>query len=262
MKRKQSFLPFFLTFFILSLVIILIGTTGIYENVTSIFNRSADPAKSAAYILSLRSFRNQAIEELKKENLELKKKVADIDEIMNEDTALKSQFESSPETSQELLPAKIIGFPGFLPGVTEPDYLMIDKGEDSDVKIGDTILSNNFLVGKVTKTFPDFSRVELITNKKSSFTAKFSESEDSNGIVKGQGGSKLVLENVLLTEELKRAEDVLTKGDINEKGEGYPPGILVGKIANVEKNQSDLFQKASIKSPIDFRNLEIVFILR
>lgn len=262
MKRKQSFLPFFLTFFIISILLILIGSTGIFDNFTSIVNRSSDPVKSGAYFLSLGRYRNQAIENLKKENQELKKKVSDVNEIMNENNALKSQFEASSEISQELLPVKIIGFPGFLPGVTEPDYLMIDKGENEGVRKGDTVLSNNFLVGKIIKTYPDFSKVELITNKSSSFTAKFGESEESNGIVKGQGRSKLVLENVLLTDELKRAEDVLTKGDIKENGEGYPPDILVGKIANVEKNQSDLFQKASIKSPIDFKNLETVFILK
>ena len=72
----------------------------------------------------------------------------------------------------------------------------------------------------------------------------------------------MLLDNVLLSVELKKDADVLTKGDVNEKREGYPPNLIVGKIISIEKKQSDLFQRASVKSPVDFKNLEYVFILK
>ena len=39
------------------------------------------------------------------------------------------------------------------------------------------------------------------------------------------------------------------------------PGLIVGKIASVSKNPSDLFQKAEIQSNIDFTKIETVFIV-
>ena len=262
MKRKENFLPFFITFFALSLVILLLGSTGIFKDITSIFNKSASPIKDAVYFLSLKNLQNDAVKKLSEENQMFKKELAKDNDLLNENSALRSQFESAGSESENLLPAEIIGFPGFIPGVSLPDYLIIDKGLRSGVVKGNAVISNNFLVGRVIETYADFSRIELITNKNSSFTAKVSGEKAINGVIKGRDGDEMVLDNVLLTDELKKDENVLTKGDKDERGNGYPPDILVGKIASVEKNQSDLFQRAEVISPIDFKNLEIVFVIK
>lgn len=262
MPNKQNFLPFFLVFFGLSLLLILLGTTGIFKNIESIFNRSMEPAKGVAYVLTLNSLQEKAIKTLTAENLKLKKELSGEKSVLEENVALKSQFESSMDKSPDLLPAKVIGSPGFVPGVSIPGYLIINKGKNAGVKNGDAVLSNNYLVGKIVTTYSDLSKVELITNNNSSFTAKVLSETDSNGIIKGQGGDEMILDNVLLTTTLKKDAEVLTKGDKNEKGEGYPPDINIGKISSIEKKQSDLFQRASIVSPIDFNNLNIVFIMK
>lgn len=262
MHQKQNFLPFFLVFFGISLVLILLGSTGIFRNITSLANKVSNPGKDAVYVLTLRSFQNKAIKSLMEENRNLKKKLSEEKNILNENTALKSQFEVAGSNSNDLLPAKVIGFPGFIPGVSLPDYLIIDKGLRSGVVKGNAVVSNNYLVGRVVLTYPDFSKIELITNKNSTFTAKIEREEELNGVIKGQGDDKVVLDNVLLTQELKKDEVILTKGDMDEKGNGYPPNILVGEIEAIEKNQSDLFQRASVVSPIDFKNLNIVFVLK
>lgn len=262
MHKKENFLPFFITFFILSLLLILLGTTGIFGDIQSIFNKAMGPGKSVTYIFTLKSLQNKAIESLTTENMTLRNQMKDEKNLVTENVALKSQFSASQDTSPNLLPAKVIGSPGFIPGVTLPEYLIINKGEKAGVKTGSPVLSNNFLVGKIIKTYPDFSKIELITNKNSSFTAKVVGDTDSNGILKGVGGGEMVFDNVLLTTTLKKGEDVLTKGDKDENGHGYPPDINIGKIYSIDKNQSDLFQKASIKSPVDFKNLNIVFVIR
>lgn len=262
MQNKQNFLPYFLTFFGLSFLLILIGTTGIYSDITSIFNTAAIPGKSVTNILTLKSIQNNYLKNVTAENLKLKKALTDQNNILTENTALKSQFESPPINSQELLPAKVIGSPGFLPGISEPEYLIINTGEKNGVRYGMAILSDNFLVGKVVRTYPDISKVELITNERSSVVVKLDQEGEANGILKGQGEAELTLENILLTTEIKKDTTVLTKGEVNEKGEGYPPDLLIGKISTVEKKESDLFQRASVVSPIDFKNLTTVFVLK
>lgn len=262
MKRKPNYLPFFLTFFILSLVLILLGSSGFFNTITSLVNKSSMPAKNFVYILSLRSLQNKEIKKLTQKNLELQKRLEDEYKFITDNIAYKSQFEKSEEKSSDLLPAGVIGYPGFVPGVTQPEFLMIDKGEGNQIELGDTVISDNYLVGKIVQTYPDYAKIELITNEGSSFTAKIGEGSEENGIIKGQGDGELLLDNVLLTSSLNKDTNVLTKGDKDEQGFGYPPDILVGKIVSIEKNQSDLFQRASIESPLDFKNLEIVFVLK
>lgn len=262
MQKKESFFPFFLVFFGLSLLLIFIGTTGIFGDINSIFNRVASPGKSFANILTLKSLQNKTIKSLTTENLKLKKQMQNIKNITDENNALRNQFAASEETSQSLLPAKIIGSPGFIPGVTLPEYFIINKGKKAGVKIGDPVVVENYLVGKITSTFPDFSKIELVTNKNSSFTAKIVSESEIAGVIKGEGNGEMELGNVILSNDLKKDSVVLTKGDKDDHGNGYPPDLNIGKIISVDKKQSDLFQKASIKSPIDFKNLEIVFILQ
>lgn len=260
--RKQNFLPFFLVFFGFSLGLFLLGSSGVITNIASIFNRGMEPGRSVVHALTLKSLQNNAIKNLTAENLKLKKELSDEKNIINENVALKSQFEASGEFSQNLLPAKVVGAPGFVPGVSLPEYLIIDKGENSGIENGDTVIADNYLVGKIVKVYPDLSKVELITNKNSSFTARVLNEEDANGIIKGEGGQDLILDNVLLTSTLKKDDQVLTKGDKNENNHGYPPDLMIGKIHSIEKEQSELFQRARIISPIDFKNLATVFILK
>lgn len=262
MQKRDNFLPFFLAFFLLSLILILFGTSGVYKNISSFFNKSAESGRNITNILTLKSIQNNYVRTLASENLKLKKELSDEKNILLENAALKNQFESAPDMSSSLLPVKVIGYPAFLPGISMPEYLILNRGEKAGIKNGDTVISDNYLVGKITYTAPDISKVQLITNKNSSFTAKIQGSEDANGIIKGQGEDEVIFDNVLLTTKLKKDDPVVTKGDVDEKGIGYPPDISVGKIISIEKKQSDLFQKATVISPIDFKNLTVVFILK
>lgn len=261
MQRKSSFVPFFLTFFILSLILIFLGRFGVLNGFTSIINRTSNPVKTAS--LGIFGFENKTIRILSDENTKLKKESADRQNLLFENKALRDQFAKSSSNSQSLLPAKVVGFPGLVPGVSTPEYLIIDKGTRDGVKKESTIIIGNYLIGKVVSATNEFSKVELLNNKNSSFTAKVMSTDgaEATGVIKGQN-DEMNFENVLLTLSIKKDDQVLTKGDKNEKGEGYPPDLIVGKIISLEKKSSDLFQKAKVKSAVDFTNLKTVFVLR
>jgi rod shape-determining protein MreC len=262
MHKKDNYLPFFFVFFGLSLVLVLIGRLGISESIASYLNKSANPVKNSANILILHGLQNKTLKNLESQNSKLKKELAKKQEILNENTALKSQFRFSEDKSQILIPAKVVGQPGFLPGISLPEYLIINKGYKSGVSEGSGVIIGNNLVGKVSKAYPDFSKIELITNKNSSFTARISDKPDINGVIKGQGGDEVVFDNVPLSSELKKGSEVITKGDRDENGRGYLPDLSVGKIVSVEKEQSKLFQRAKVVSPLDFKNLDMVFVIK
>lgn len=262
MQNRQNFLPFFLVFLALSIFVIVIGRVGALNGISSIFNKSALPLRNASVnILSLKSLQNKKINELISENQRLNKELSDKKNILLENKALKDQFAISSLNSQNLIPAKVIGAPGFIPGVSLPEYLIIDKGSADGILSRSTVILGNYLVGKVVNVNNNSSKVELIIYKKSLFSAKVSDSNIS-GIIRGNGNEILILDNVLLAQELKRDSIVLTKGDKDEKNEGYPPDLTVGKIISIEKKSSDLFQKAEVRSLIDFKNLDIVFVLK
>lgn len=198
--------------------------------------------------------------ELKKDNASLTQQLSDLKQVEQENKTLRAQFETSPIHSSKLLPATIVGEPGFLPGVSFPAYIVLDKGTDNGVVKDQVVLVINTVIGKVIEVNPGFSKVMLVSDPSISITAR-TQGTNAQGIVKGQSNGDLLFDNVLLADSLKLGDIIVTNGDQGMDGKGYPPGLLLGKITSVEKNPSALFQKASVASLIDMSKLRMVFVL-
>lgn len=187
------------------------------------------------------------------------KKLVDQKTLMSENSALRDQFETAASAKLRLLPAKVVGMPSFLPGVSVPEYIVIDKGERAGIARGQAVILKNMAVGKVVDVTAYVSKVQLIIGSSMLLTAKTSATQ-ALGVVKGDG-SNLFFDNVLLSETLKEGDVVVTKGDIDTSGKGFPPDIILGKIVAVEKKQSALFQLAKLKSLVEFPKLSTVFVV-
>jgi rod shape-determining protein MreC len=255
MKR----LPVFLFFLIIVLIIIFISWKFGFQGL-GFFQSLFYPVQKTSVSISHATTGGSLIDQLKAENAKLKVQLSKQQEIQRENQALRDQFNTTVPTSQDLLPATIIGMPAFLPSITTPEELIIDKGTQDGVKVGSVIVCKDSLVGIVTKANNHFSQVLLVTNNKTSFTAK-DTATNALGIVKGQGGGQIMLDNVLLSDSLHVGDVVVTGGSVDINGKGYPPGLVVGKITSVEKNPSNLFQKASVQSLVDVAKLTEVFVI-
>ncbi len=250
MQRKNSFLPSFLVFFVLSLLLLLLGRVGFLKSFSFFV-----PGLTNGIRLSIASAVTNDSNEAKLSNvpsiLDQKKMEADI-------KALRDQFAISRPSSTTLLPAKVIGLPSFIPGATPPEFLILDKGWRDGVKKDQAVVLLQNLVGKVSQVSQNSSKAILITNKDILFAAKL-ESE-ALGVVRGLGDS-LIIDNILLSEEVKKDSLILTKGSEDLSGVGLPPDLIVGKIASIEKKSSDLFQKARVQTLVDLTKINMVFIV-
>ncbi len=241
-----------------------LSKAGILNPVSSVLQRITAPFQSATY-----NFFNSVIllgespklKQLETENLRLTSMLSDQKKLERENSALSDQFQVSSPNSNTLLPANIVGAPSFIPGIAVPETFIIDKGTSDGITIGRAVVYKNNLVGKVTKANGFLSEVTLVTNPASSLTVKTSGS-DVLGVIKGQGGGEMILDNVLLSDNLKPADLVLTNGGTNLNGTGYPPDLIVGKIVSVDKKASSLFQRAKVSSFINFSKIRTVFIIK
>lgn len=262
MQKRKNFLGIFLGFIILSLIVFAIFQIPLFKPVTSLVQGIFSPVQKITHNIFLditNIGRNKELESLKSQNLSLIKRLAYENKLAEDNKALRDQFETTNIKSQTLIPVNVVGSPGFIPGVSVPENLIIDRGEADGIKIGDAIIYKDNLVGKVTKTTTYLSVVTLISSQTLSFTAKTVKTE-TLGVLKGEGGGDMILDNVLLSDKLSVNDVIVTKGDLNEKGQGFPPDLVVGKISSVSKNPSDLFQKAEVKSFIDFSKINMVFV--
>lgn len=266
MQKRQNFFPFFITFFCISILFIFLGRTGLFNSVIYLFNKSVVPIEQATYnIFTFSGLENKRINLLVEENSLLRKRMIDHENLVTENKALKDQFSISYPKSLDLIPANVVGSPGFIPGVTIPDYLIIDQGEKSGIKKGNAVIFQNNLIGIVDFSEENFSKIILITGKKTSLTAEVQNPDginDTSGIIKGKGNYEMNFENVLLTKEIKKEMVILTLPSINQKGTGIIGGLIVGKIISIDKKPSDLFQSAEVRSFVDLKNLRKVFVIK
>lgn len=244
MQRKTLLPAIF--FIILCLSVFLLGKTAVGKNIESsiggLLGGFADKEDAAqeAFTKALRVAVNQY-------------------QLEQENKALRDQFQTTAPSSQILLPAHIVGAPRFIPGVSMPEYFIIDKGKKDKIVAGQAVIFKDMLIGKIIAASERLSKAELISNASSTFTAK-TKSTGALGVVRGLGSAEVILEKVVLSDTLTIGDVVLTKGDIDENGVGYPAYLVVGRIVSIDKKASALFQSARVRSIVDVSRLSLVFV--
>lgn len=263
MQKRQSFLPIFLIFTAASLIVVFLSSHHMFFG-QNLLEDGIFPLQNIIFrlvVLPGNLFKNTTNEKLQTENLSLHQQLANVQQLEEDNKALRDQFETTSISSSSLLPARVIGDPQFFPGVSSPEILILDKGEKDGVRVGDTVVYKNNIVGTVSRTTDTASQITVVSNKATSITAQTSKTE-AQGVLSGQGNGVMVLGSVVLSESLQKDDMVITSGsqDINKKG--YPPGLIIGRIMSVNRDPSSLYQSASVKSLLQIEKLTTVFILK
>lgn len=268
MKARENIGVIFFIFLLLSVLIFFLSRIGFLNKPASVLYSTTSVFSKISYNLlsNFPFFGNDTkIKNLEDQNISLTKKLVDQERLLAENKSLHDQFQTVSPKSLDLLPANIVGAPRFFPGISTPDTYIIDVGSKDGVKVGSAVVSKDNLVGRVTKTTEFLSEVTLVTNISSKFAANVVGSLPAGrqvlGVEKGQGNGDIILDNVLLSETLNKGDFVLSGGDLALELSGFPSGLIVGKITSVDKNPSNLFQKAKVESLVNFSSLSEVFVV-
>lgn len=253
----------FLILLVISLLIFTLSNLNLLQFPQSILSKATTTVSSPVFSLGslfTQFFQNDNERKLKEDNLNLQKRLIDQQKLLAENKALHDQFQTAYPRSLDLLPADVVSAPRFVPGIFSPDNFVIDRGTSDNVKVGSAVVIKDNLAGKVTKVSAYISEVSLTTNPLLKFAAK--TSTGVLGVVKGQGNGDLLFDNVLLSEHLEKGQLILTSGDLKIDQTGFPPDITVGQIISIDKNPTDLFQRAKLKTLIDFSKISEVFVVK
>ncbi len=131
--------------------------------------------------------------------------------------------------------------------------LTIFKGTKNNVNVGDAVLTNNGLVGIISKTYDYYSVVSLITNKKSNISVKIN---DAVGVLKMDEG-KVVVTSINNYKNINIGDEIYTSGLGN-----LPDNIYVGKVKSVSLNDTEIEKviEVDIKNRLD--TLDYLFVWR
>lgn len=197
------------------------------------------------------------IQQLEEENARLRTQLADYNKYQTENAQLRKYLELKSENQDfKPVPAAVIGrgsgelFGGFT----------IDKGTLDGISVGDPVVTEAGLVGKVTAVRATHSRVTTILSPDNNVAALDSETRDI-GVIE----SDLKLADAGIVHFTHLAADTQVKaGDmIVTSGSGgiYPANLKIGVVTELKQSEFDVSLIAVIKPLVDVTTVRDVMVI-
>ncbi|RYZ33197.1 MAG: rod shape-determining protein MreC, partial [Myxococcaceae bacterium] len=132
----------------------------------------------------------------------------------------------------------------------------ISSGEKDGVFRGMSVVTPDGIVGQVIRSTGGYADVALVTDPQSRVAVRVQRSR-ARGTAAGAGNGPLNLENMLRTEDVENGDLIITAGTDGI----YPPGLVVGRVTQLEKKEHGMFQGADIQPAVDTSRLEEVLVV-
>ncbi len=196
---------------------------------------------------------------LRDENEKLKSEVMEYDNLKSENERFREvlDFTKTQKSEYKYTGTNIIAMGGS--GLL--NTYAVDKGEKDGLKKGMVAVSNQGLVGQVSRVESNWAMVHSIINENIAVSVTVQSTKESVGILKGyrDSNNKLLAKvyNLPLDSEVKPGDVVSTSG----LGQIYPKGIKVGTVISVEEDKGKLMKVAVVQPFVDFNKLEEIFLV-
>ena len=186
--------------------------------------------------------REQLLEEnrsLKQQLLILERKLQGLASVTTENARLRELMNSAEFVAERVLVAELIG--------VSPDPLihtiMINKGEQDKVYVGQPLLDANGLMGQVIEVGPYISHVLLITDVTHALPVEINRN-GVRAVVEGKGElHELSLRHVSNTVDVREGDLVVSSG----LGGRFPKGYPVGTVSKVTHNPGKPFAQVLVE---------------
>ena len=182
-------------------------------------NRSA---RGIEDIFSSREDLRGRITGLESELIFLKVKTEKMAALTSENNRLRDLLGSAAKLQDNVLVAELIG----VNPDPEEQEVVIDKGAEDAVFVGQPVLDSRGLVGQVVEVTPFSSRILLISDERHSVPVQVLRN-NLRLIAQGTGiGQRLELLHVSSTADIKVGDQLLSSGLGNRFPVGYPVGVV------------------------------------
>jgi rod shape-determining protein MreC len=141
--------------------------------------------------------------------------------------------------------------------------VVIDRGSDDGIAAGQIVVTlGGALAGRVVDVGPNFAHVVLMSDSTSTVVGQLL-STATTGVVTGQLGGALVMEDVDAAATVTIGEEVYTAGI--ELGGGirspYPKGLLIGRVVDVKRDANEVVQTVFLQPAAPLDRLEFLLVI-
>lgn len=176
------------------------------------------------------------------ENANLRRKLAETEGFVEQQKSLSPQ-------EFNLVAARPIG---------QSRYLVIDKGIDDGIKVGQAVVYKDNFLGRVKEVSPKKANVIMSTDPDSRVSGFVTNNDGkAKGVIKGEFGSEMLLDKVLHQEPLNKNDLVYSEGTELD----IPRGLIIGRISQVFNRDNEVFKQAKVLPVFTVGDLDIVFVV-
>ena len=193
-----------------------------------------------------------ALSDLEERNAYLTAQLAELNEYRLENERLEQMLGLVNAYGMRGIGARVIGG-------SSSDWdatIVIDKGTSSGVSVDMPVMGYGSVIGQVTEASAFSSTVTLLADPTSGVSALLQGTREV-GILEGSVDGALHLSYIPTSVSVTVGEPVVTSG----LGGVYPSGMLLGTVASVSNNASDMYHTIIVAPAAQVSNYEEVFVM-
>jgi rod shape-determining protein MreC len=194
----------------------------------------------------------------------LRRQVSEQQAALTENRLLRAQlqFKDAPTFPQDYnaVAARVLTNPS----ASYDQTVTIAAGSRDGIEVEDVVVTDDGLVGQVTKVLAGQSKVLLLTDPNSAVRALDATHDAAIGILeRGSSVNSLTLGRITKDKKVEAGDLIVTAGS---PGSGqlpslYPQKILIGTVTSVGQNDTDLFKEIQVQPFVDLTSLQAVLVL-
>ncbi len=189
---------------------------------------------------------------LKKQISRLESDLTTMEEIRKENLRLKRLLSYSDEMSHQRVMAQVVGWDS----ANEFKVIRLNKGKNQGIKMMAPVITDHGLVGYVYRVTDNYADVLTILDQNNRVDVMI-ERTRTHGIVEGVFNFKCALKYIMRNEPVEVGDKLITAG----VGGIYPKGIKVGMITDISKENFGMTLSVEVIPSVDFDKLEEVLVL-
>ncbi|MFH0755548.1 MAG: rod shape-determining protein MreC [bacterium] len=256
-------LKFKLIFIVITIIVLFIffHQIKLLAPLENVFKKIFLPFQSKTYQIADKiQEKTLSPKETREENKKLKKEIQELiieksqlEELSQENEALRKELNFVKKNNLSFVITQVIGEKNDLGFQT----LIIDKGEADGLIEGLPVTTQGFLIGKIIKVDKYTAQILPIIESHSLVAATIQNFSKTSGLVKGEYNLSLIMELIPKDVEIKVGDLVITSG----LEDNIPRGLIIGQVEKTTNQSEELYKKAQINSPVYFKDLNILTVL-
>ncbi len=202
------------------------------------------------YLLIVNTSKENSV--LKKQISRLESDIFTMEEVRKENLRLKRLLNYSEEIGNQRILAQVVAWDS----ANEFKVIRLNKGTKQGIKVMSPVITDNGLVGYVYRATENYADVLTILDQNNRVDVVV-ERTRTHGIVEGVYNFKCALKYIMRNEAVEVGDKLITAG----VGGIYPKGIKVGMITEISKENFGMTLSIEVVPSVDFDKLEEVIVL-